>query len=242
MGAWRDRDTLQAAMARLNEVMAERGRLRAGERLLDVGSGNGAAPIYLATAHGCEVTGLNLSERENEVARRRAEEEGVADRVEIRHGDFHDLPFPDASFDVVWSQESLLHAVDKRGVLEECLRVLRPGGRLVLSDLLMRRHVTDPERAELYSRVGTPEMWDFADYQDALRAAGFELIDADDWTDHVAPTYGAVRSALLERRGELAGVVPDEQIERTVAALQKWVDAGRADKISHGFFLARRPA
>lgn len=241
MGYWQEGDTLQDAMARLNEVMAERGRIGSDERVLDVGSGNGAAPIYLAKARGCEVVGLNLSERENEFARERAREEGVEGRVEIHYGDFHELPFEDATFDVVWSQESLLHAVDKPLVLRECLRVIRPGGRFVLSDLLMRDHVPEEERQVLYSRVGTPEMWDFEDYQQALRDAGFRVELAEDWTSNVAPTYGSVRQALQDRRSELESDVPTEQIDRTLNALQQWVDAGHADKISHGFFVGVRP-
>lgn len=241
MGYWYDEDqTLQEAMARLNEVMAQRGGIQADQRVLDVGSGNGAAPIYLAQECGCQVVGLNLSERENEFARQRAQEEGVDDLVDIRYGDFHELPFADGEFDVVWSQESLLHAVDKPRVLRECLRVLRPGGRLVLSDLLMREDVPEDERQTLYARVGTPEMWDLDGYAAALRDAGFRIERSEDWNANVAPTYGAVRDALQERRDELEGPVPADQIDRTLTALGQWVEAGNSGKISHGFFVATR--
>lgn len=243
MGYWYDENqSFQDAMARLNEVMAERGGIRSDQRVLDVGSGNGAAAIYLAREHGCQVVGLNLSERENEFARARVREEGVDDRVEIRYGDFHELPFADGEFDVVWSQESLLHAVDKPRVLRECRRVLAPGGRLVLSDLLMRDDVPEDERQTLYSRVGTPEMWDLDGYAQALRDAGLRVDRTEDWTANVAPTYDSVRTALSERRDELEGPVPSEQIDRTLTALGQWVEAGQTGKISHGFFVASRPA
>lgn len=242
MGTWQEGDTLQDAMARSNERMATLGGIVPQARVLDVGSGNGAAAVYLAATQGCDVVGLNLSERENEFARDLAKSYGVDGQVEIVQGDFHELPWPDRSFDVVWSQEALLHAVDKRGVLAECLRVLKPGGRLVVSDLLMRRHVGDEERQVLYARVGTPEMWDLDDYADALRQAGFDVEVAEDWTGNVAPTYGAVRQALIERRDELEGPVPTEQIERTLTALGQWVEAGEHDKISHGFFVGVRPS
>lgn len=241
MGTWEDGDTLQAAMARSNEQMVSLGRIPAGARVLDVGSGYGAAAIHLARELGCQVVGLNLSGKENELARRRAKEEGVEGRVEIVDGDFHELPFPDGEFEVVWSQEALLHAVDKPRVLRECLRVLAPGGRLVLSDLLMRAHVAEPERQALYARVGTPEMWDLDDYVEALDAAGFEIELAQDWQGNVAPTYAAVRAALAERRGEIERFVPAELIDRTLTALAQWVQAGEQDAISHGFFTGVRP-
>jgi sarcosine/dimethylglycine N-methyltransferase len=241
MGTWQEGDTLQDAMARSNERMAQSGRIAPGTKVLDVGSGYGAAAIYLARTHDCHVVGLNLSERENDFARLRVSEEELEDRVEIRQGDFHDLPFEDESFDVLWSQEALLHAVDKRKVLHECFRVVKPQGRFVLSDLLMRDHVAADERETLYARVGTPEMWDFGDYAEAIEAAGFEIDVAEDWTRNVAPTYAAVRSALEARQEELRGAVPNEQIQRTMIALGQWVEAGEQDKISHGFFAAVRP-
>lgn len=242
MGTWQEGDTLQDAMARSNERMADMADVSARVDVLDVGSGYGAAAIYLASTRQCDVVGLNLSERENEFARQRVREQGLEDRVTIKQGDFHALPFDDASFDVVWSQESLLHAVDKRNVLDECFRVVKPGGKFVLSDLLMRADVEEDERQVLYARVGTPEMWDFDDYAEAIRNAGFDVELAEDWTRNVAPTYAAVRSALAERRNELDGVVPNEQIERTMTALGQWVRAGEQDKISHGFFAAVRPS
>ena len=243
MGTWRaPGDTIDAAMARSNQVMADRGGVWNGAYVLDVGSGYGASARFLAAERGCRVHGVNISERENELARERNRQAGLDEAVTIEHGDFHDLPYEDERFDIVWSQESLLHGVDKSRILDECRRVLRPGGRFVLSDLLVRRHVSEEERAPIYARVKAPVMWDLDEYADAISETGLQVVDQADWPENVAPTYQSVLDQLVDQRDRLAERVPTEQIEQTIASLQLWIDAAQDGKISHGFFVAERAA
>lgn len=242
MGTWRHaEDTIDTAMARTNHIMAERAGVRPGSELLDVGSGYGASARFLAERYGCWVTGINISPRENELAEQRNRAAGLDERIEIRYGDFHELPFEDGQFEVVWTQESLLHAADKHRVLEECQRVLEPGGRFVLSDLLVRSSLPDEERERIYQRVRSPGMWDLDEYVEAMEAAGFAIEDRDDWPENVAPTYQSVLEQLVEQREALAGAVPYEQIESTIAALELWVSSAQAGKISQGFVVGERP-
>ena len=239
MGTWtRDDDTLQSAMARTNAVMAEQAGIDERARVLDVGCGYGATALHLATEHGCEVVGQNISERELEVAEQLAKEQGLSGQTTFQWGDFHDIPAEDDSFDAVWSQEAFLHAVDKPRVLAECRRVLRPGGRLVISDLLVAEHVPEEERQAIYARVHSPEMWSHERYVAGLEQAGFEVTLHEDWSSNVARTYAAVRDGLLANQQELRerGVSQD-QLDATADALQLWVDGGNAGKISQGFFV-----
>lgn len=238
MGTWTvEGESLQEAMARTNAIMAERAGIDPAARVLDVGCGYGAAALDLVARHGCEAVGLNISDRELEVATQRARERGLDDRATFRWGDFHALPEDDDAFDVVWSQEAFLHGVDKPKILRECGRVLRPGGRLVISDLLVDGSLPDDERQAIYARVHSPEMWDHDQYVAALGEAGFDVTCAQDWSANVAPTYQAVRDGLLARRDELEGRVPRQQLDDTVDALQLWIDSARANKIAQGFFV-----
>ncbi|MEX2430963.1 MAG: methyltransferase domain-containing protein, partial [Dehalococcoidia bacterium] len=114
-----------------NELMAEAAGLSAKDKVIDLGCGYGATARFLATAYGCHVTGTNISEKELDLARERAAEAGLQDLLTFDYSDFHDLGYPDGAFDVVWSQEAFLHAVDKAKVLSECHRVLASTGQLV---------------------------------------------------------------------------------------------------------------
>lgn len=240
LGTWEPGDSLQQAMARTNEIMASRAGLARGASVLDVGCGYGATARFLAAAHGCGVVGINISEKELDLARRRADEEGLADQVTFRYGDFHSVPFPDASFDVVWSQEAFLHGVAKQTILEECHRVLRPSGRLVISDLVTRPHMREEDRERVYARLRLREMWSSDQYLAGLDAAGFTVIECDDWARNVAPTYGAVVAALREQYDALSDRVPGEQLDATIAALDLWVESANADTISQVFLVAER--
>ena len=243
MGTWqRSDDTIDVAMDRTNHIMAERAGVEQGCQVLDVGSGYGASARFLAEQYGCWVTGVNISPRENELAVERNASADLDGRVEIRYGDFHELPFDDRQFDIVWTQESLLHAVDKAQVLDECYRVLQPGGRFVLSDLLVRSSLPETERQAIYQRVRSPGMWDLDEYVEAAQDVGFDVEASEDWPENVAPTYQSVLDQLLEQREVLEGPVPKEQLESTIGALQLWIDSAKAGKISHGFIVARRPA
>lgn len=240
LGTWQPGDSLQQAMARTNEVMADRAGITQGAKVLDVGCGYGATALFLATERGCEVTGINISEKELALARQRADGAGLADQTSFTYGDFHDIPCPDASFDVVWSQEAFLHGVGKQTILEECHRVLRPSGRLVISDLVARAHLTDEERARIYARLRLREMWSPEEYVAGLEAAGFTVVDQDDWAANVAPTYGAVVAGVRAQYDALAERVPTEQLDNTIAALDLWVQSAEAGKISQVFLVAER--
>jgi SAM-dependent methyltransferase len=103
---------------------------QAGERLLDVATGTGNAAL-IAARTGATVTGIDAAERLIEVARGRAADQGI--EVDFRVGDLQELPFPDASFDVVLSVFGIVFAPDADAAFSEAVRVLRAGGRAVLT-------------------------------------------------------------------------------------------------------------
>lgn len=230
------------AMEHTNEIMAKGVNLRPDTRLLDLGCGYGSTARYLAANYGCHVTGTNISEKELELAQERAGEAGLERLLTFEYGDFHDLKYPDNSFDVVWSQESFLHGADKTKILSECRRALAPGGTLAFTDILVRRGTPEADRARIYDRVKSPDMWDLEDYRDALVRLGFEVQGIADWSPHVARSYGWVRDRLQENRAGLLGRVDAETIDRTVDALTFWVNSANEGKIGWAFFIARKPA
>jgi cyclopropane fatty-acyl-phospholipid synthase-like methyltransferase len=109
--------TLHESMDHTNRVMAEAASLKPGDRVLDLGCGYGSTARFLAQHYGCRVIGTNISENELELASQRASEAGLDHLLSFEYGDFHDIEFPDDSFDVVWSQEAFLHGADKDHML-----------------------------------------------------------------------------------------------------------------------------
>jgi SAM-dependent methyltransferase len=104
--------------------------------VLDVGCGIGGPGRFLTTRYGCTVTGIDLTSEFVEVARDLNARVGLGDAIDVQVGDALDLPFPDDSFDVVWTQHVSMNIADKAGLYAGISRVLLPGGRLAFFDVV----------------------------------------------------------------------------------------------------------
>jgi len=111
-------------------------RLTGGERVLDVGCGIGGPSRFLAHAFGCRVTGLDLTLEFIEAATALAGRTGLSALVDYRQGNALALPFPDGSFDVAWSQNSVMNIAGRDTLYAEIRRVLKPGGRYAFTDVV----------------------------------------------------------------------------------------------------------
>jgi ubiquinone/menaquinone biosynthesis C-methylase UbiE len=110
-------------------------RLVPTDRVLDVGCGMGGPARFLASAFGCRVTGLDLTEPFCRAAERLTRLVGLEGKVGFRVGDALSMPFPDGGFDVVWSQHMNMNVADKPRLFGEMRRVARDGGRLAFYEI-----------------------------------------------------------------------------------------------------------
>jgi SAM-dependent methyltransferase len=123
--------------------------LKATDTVLDLGSGLGGPARYLARTIGCRVTGIDLTRAFADAANELSKNVGMQDAVSFRQGDALDIPFPDATFDFVWSQNVAMNIAGRARLYAGIHRVLKPGGRYGFTDI-----VTGPGGAPLY-----PQPW-----------------------------------------------------------------------------------
>ena len=154
-----------------------------GARVLDIGCGLGAIDVLLVATHGAgHVVGIDLEPDLVAKARQRVAAAGLEGRIELRTVEVGPLGFADASFDVVFSKDSLVQIPDKSAIFAEIRRVLKPGGRFIVSDWLRGGSGPySPEMLEYFRLEGiTYNMASIEQSVDALRKAGFTDVVARD--------------------------------------------------------------
>ena len=150
--------------------------LSPGEVVLDLGSGGGIDVLLSAQRVGPagKAYGLDMTDEMLELARRNAAEAG-ATNVEFLKGDIESIPLPDASVDVIISNCVINLSADKRQVLKEAFRVLRPGGRFAVSDVVVRGDVPPEVRRSMELWVGcVAGALEESEFEALLREVGFE--------------------------------------------------------------------
>ncbi|KGM13816.1 arsenite methyltransferase [Cellulomonas bogoriensis] len=172
--------------------------LREGERVLDLGSGGGIDVLLSARRVGPTgfAYGVDMTPEMLELARANAEQAG-ATNVEFLAGRIEEVPLPDASVDVVISNCVINLSVDKPAVLREMYRVLAPGGRIGISDVVAEGRLTPEDRARLGDFAGCLSgALSRGEYLDGLRAEGFAEVEVR-FTHEVRPgLHGAVVRAV----------------------------------------------
>jgi SAM-dependent methyltransferase len=172
--------------------------LREGETVLDLGSGGGIDVILSARRVGPSgvAFGLDMTDEMLALARRNADEAGAGNAIFLK-GLIEEVPLPAASVDVVISNCVVNLSTDKAAVLAEIARVLKPGGRLGISDVVAEDRLTRAERAERGSFVGCiAGALSKAEYEAGLEAAGFDGVEVA-FTHQVADgMHGAIVKAV----------------------------------------------
>lgn len=158
-----------------------RALLARGERVLDLGSGGGIDAIIAARLVGesGHVHGLDMTPEMVGLARRNAKSAGIGN-LEFLEGNIESIPLPDSSVDVVISNCVINFCENKQAVIEEAFRVLAPGGRFVVSDIVKLQDIPEGSYTDLCSLVGcTNGMCSIDEYRDLLANVGFtdSLVD-----------------------------------------------------------------
>lgn len=193
-------EPLSRAGARATAMMAEAVAPRPESRVVEVACGVGSTARYLAQRYQADVVATNLSASQCAQGRAITAEAGLAADIRFGAADYHALPFPGRSFDVWWNQEALLYSADKERVFREALRVLRPGGCMMLSDLVVSEDAPHAVVEELCQRISAPGFWSPQQYEELFRRLGLKTRATGDGFSHVAPTFRRVIDRLQERR------------------------------------------
>lgn len=197
----------QAQIETIEQLLAWGGEIPSNGRWLDVGCGIGGSTLYLAQKFAIDAVGITLSPYQAKRAGERAQAAQLGDRVQFQVANALEMPFPDASFDLVWSLESGEHMPHKRKFLQECDRVLKPGGVLLMATWC-HRPVAPPHPpltarehqhlSQIYRVYRLPYVISLPQYEEIAREVGLSDLRTADWSQAVAPFWDQVIESAFD--------------------------------------------
>ncbi len=214
------------------------------QQILDVGCGIGGSSLELASRYQAQATGITLSPWQAQRGQERAQEQGLADRVQILVADALAMPFADDSFDLVWSLESGEHMADKSLLLRECHRVLKPGGQLLMATWC---HRPDPlsqadrrHLQQIYTVYCLPYIISLPEYEAIAQSIGFESIRTADWSPQVAPFWSLVIESAQDLKVALRLLTRGWTTIRAALSLRLMSRGYASGLVRYGLLTARK--
>ncbi len=207
-----------------------------GTNGLELGSGYGATARYLAKEFGFHIDCLNLAMVQNEQNRQINQAQGLEDRIRVVEGNFEDIPSAAASYEFVWSQDAFLHSNNRRRVLEEVNRVLKPGGNFVFTDLIQHEDASREALEPVLDRFHVDGLGTVRFYQEAAIEIGWRELQVIDLSEHFVTHYESVLQELERHYENLLGEFSEEYLEEVRQSTQHWVSAGRKGNFEWAMF------
>ncbi len=241
-------EPLAHATKRLTKRMAHWANIQSGAVVLDVGCGIGKPAITLATEFGADVVGISTSEVGINYAAALVSTLRLSKRVRFELRDGMGNGFPSESFDCVWVMESSHLMPRKRDVLAEGARVLVPGGRLVLCDIVRKADIPFDEiyrNLDVFETLddvfGRAKMESLDAYVQFARDANLSVTGVEDISAAVLPTFDHWRDNAIRSRAEVVNLVGENywmQFMKSCDALERLWNEG---KFGYGMLVAEKP-
>ena len=228
------KESIKDASPRIVQMMASKLNLNTNIKLLDLGSGYGGAARYLAKNFGFQVTCLNLSKTQNERNRGLNKKHDLDNLITVVEGNFEDIPFPEDSFDIVWSQDAIVHSANRELVVQEVVRVLNDSGEFIFTDLMQTNDCPKSILKPVLDRIQLDSLGSFGFYVEQGRKFGVKKTEVQDLSEHLTTHYQRVMEETQDRYIEMVEVCGKEYIDKMIQGLKHWVKAGENDYLSWG--------
>jgi hypothetical protein len=229
--------------ATLTRRLADRLGLRTGERVLDVAAGIGTSAMLLATEHDVDVLGIDLGSTQVARAAARAEHAGLTSRVRFQIGDAERLPVDDASVDAAICECSFCTFPDKTVAATEFARVLRPDGRLGITDVWLDPDRLDPELRGLAGRVAClADARPIAELTATLGRVGFTVAHLERHDQALADTIDQITTRMRALRIADLPLLRGVDLTRAIELARRAADTVRRGDAGYLLLVATKPS
>ncbi len=203
-------------------------------RILDIGAGYGGAARLLAEKFNCHVDCLNLSEIENKRNIAKNKKAGLEELITVTTGNFEEIPFERETYDIVWSQDALLHSEKKQRVFREVTRVLKSEGRFIFTDPMQADHCPPGVLEPILSRFHLKELGSIKHYRRLTGRLDLEKVFVIEMPDQLVIHYKKVLEQLEKDYKKLSKKLGDAYLKQTIEDVKHWIDAGQNSYLNWG--------
>ncbi|XP_075693450.1 uncharacterized protein LOC142660644 isoform X2 [Rhinoderma darwinii] len=210
-----------------------------GQRVIDVGCGIGGGDFYMAKMYGVEVLGMDLSSNMVEIAMERAVKEKIP-QVQFEIGDATRRIFPEASFDVVYSRDTILHINDKEALFRKFYSWLKPGGKILITDYCCGEQPLSPVFEEYVKQRGY-RLYTSEEYGQNLQKVGFVKVQALDRTEQFVQVLKKELAHAQEIRQEFLESFSEEDYNYIIEGWKEKLHRCSLGDQRWGLFLAEKP-
>lgn len=236
-----DDEIATASRRTVDRMMDCIAHLATGGKIIDLGSGYGGPARQLVRRFGCTVDCVCISSTHNSINRKQTEAAGLTDFVHISENSFEDVPFSDATFDVVWSQEAFIHGGRREQAIAEAARLLKPGGELIMTDIMRGEETSNDELREVLERLRVTTVATPTFYQKAAKDVGLETISWEDLSDHFMVHYRRLIEELESKRESLSKMIGNDKVDAIRVSLQRMFDVSEMGHIRWGILRFCKP-
>jgi tocopherol O-methyltransferase len=244
-GLWNGDESAAVAQCQLTDTLADLADIQKGDKLVDIGCGMGGSSIRLAKRRGVDATGVTLSPVQARWASVSSRFHRVGSKTRFMAADAESVPFPPASFDVVWSVECTEHLFDKPAFFRRAAEWLRPGGRIAICVWFeggdTRRDDHRQQCEEVCTRFVCPSLATRQDYAGWMTDQGLQIRHNVDWTDRVTKTWEICKQRV-QRTGvrHVAKLLDREQVD-FIDGFDALLNAYRSGAMQYGAIVAEKP-
>jgi sarcosine/dimethylglycine N-methyltransferase len=236
-----ENDSIAQASHRTVQKIAALLKIDENSRVLDIGAGYGGMARYLVKHTGCQVDCLNLSQIQNQRHQQLNQHQGLATKIRIIEGNFEAIPAAEQQYDVVLSQDAILHSGDRQQVFKEVARVLKSGGEFIFTDPMQSEHCPPHILQPVLERLNLTSMGSIGFYTQIATEVGLENIQIIEMTEQLVNHYRYILQAIERHSEEILKVCTPDYIERMKIGLNHWIEKGQQGYLVWGILHFRKP-
>ncbi len=243
-GKFENNEDLKTATERMNSFLADLVEVKPESEILNIGSGRGGADRFLAQKYSARIIGLDLSQKQINLARQRIPE-NESHNINYVQGSMTSLPFSKSNFDILWIQESFFHCTDKTQAMAEFKRVLKPGGKIIMEDTVLGSKEAELEVVEVFGkRVNVSKLLTAEEYETLAKQTGLVPIKKLDLTKNLEKTYQTIAEHIKKNFQEIRTKIPQKYQEKLVSyfGFPESERLAREGKLACYAFVFQKPA